>query len=120
MNLLLMRSGYPIAIIQKNDRAKYYKALDDADAGDLIAISRMVAQALERTLNIYLKAVVKSSSQSELLLLSELAGKTEFSAKHLNQLARKGMLKAQKEGRNWYSSLKAVEDYKKSRLRKRD
>jgi hypothetical protein len=65
------------------------------------------------------KAIVKSSTQSE-LLLSELADQTEFSAKHLNLLARKGMLKAQKEGRNWYSSLKAVEDYKKSRLRKRD
>ena len=120
MNLLLMRSGYPIAIIQKNDRTKYYNALDDADAGDMLAIVRIVAQAVERTLNIYLKAIVKSSSQSELLLLSELADKTEFSAKHLNLLARKGMLKAQKEGRNWYSSLKAVEDYKKSRLRKRD
>jgi Fic family protein len=120
MNLLLMRNGYPIAIIQKNDRAKYYNALDDADAGDLLAIVRMSAQAVERTLNIYLKAVTKSSSHTELLLLSELADQTDFSAKHLNLLARKGMLKAQKEGRNWYSSLKAVEDYKKSRLRKRD
>jgi Fic family protein len=120
MNLLLMRNGHPIAIIQKNDRTKYYNALDDADAGDILAIVRIVAQAVERTLNIYLKAIVKSSAQSELLLLSALADKTEFSAKHLNLLARKGMLKAQKEGRNWYSSLKAVEDYKKSRLRKRD
>ncbi|MFY7994091.1 MAG: Fic family protein [Bacteriovoracaceae bacterium] len=120
MNLLLMRNDYPIAIIQKNDRTKYYNALDDADAGDMLAIVRIVAQAVERTLSIYIKAIVKSSSQSELLLLSELADKTEFSAKHLNLLARKGMLKAQKEGRNWYSSLKAVEDYKKSRLRKRD
>src|SRR5690606_20217225 len=114
------RSDYPIAIIQKNDRVKYYNALDDADAGNMLAIVRIVAQAVERTLNIYLKAVVKSSSQSELLLLSQLADKTEFSAKHLNLLARQGMLKAQKEGRNWYSSLKAVEDYKKSRLRNRE
>ena len=119
MNLLLMKSGYPIAVIQKNDRAKYYNALDDADAGDLLAIVRIVSQAVERTLNIYLKAITKSSSQTELLLLSELAEKTEFSAKNLNLLARKGMLKAQKEGRNWYSSLSAIEDYKKSRLRKR-
>ena len=120
MNLLLMRSGYPIAIIQKNDRTKYYNALDDADAGDMLAIVRIVAQAVERTLNIYLKAIVKSSFLSELLLLSQLADKTEFSSKHLNLLARKGTLKAQKEGRNWYSSLKAIEDYKKSRLRKRE
>jgi Fic family protein len=120
MNLLLMRSGYPIAIIQKNDRLKYYNALDDADAGDMLAIVRIVAQAMERTLNIYLKAIVKSSSQSDLLLLSQLADKTEFSAKHLNLLARKGMLKAQKEGRNWYSSIKSVDEYRKSRIRKRE
>jgi len=119
MNLLLMRNNYPIGIIQKNDRTKYYNALDEADAGDTLAIVRIVAQAVERTLNIYLNAVVRSSSQSELLLLSELADKTEFSAKHLNLLARKGMLKAQKEGRNWYSSLKAVDDYRKSRMRNR-
>jgi Fic family protein len=119
MNLLLMRSGYPIAIIQKNDRAKYYNALDGADAGEMLAIIRIVAQAVERTLNTYLRAIVKSSAQSELLLLSELADKTEFSAKYLNLLARKGILKAQKEGRNWYSSLKAVQEYKSSRLRKR-
>jgi Fic family protein len=119
MNLLLMRNAYPIAIIQKNDRTKYYNALDDADDGDMHAIVRIVTQAVEKTLNIYLKTIVKSSSQTELLLLSELAKKSEFSSKHLNLLARKGMLKAQKEGRNWYSSLKDIENYKKSRIRKR-
>lgn len=120
MNLLLMRSGYPIAIIQKNDRLKYYKALDDADAEAMLPIVRIVAQAVERTMNIYFKAIVKSTSQLELVLLSELASKTEFSAKNLNLLARKGLLEAQKEGRNWYSSLKAIDNYKKSRLRKRE
>jgi Fic family protein len=120
MNLLLMRKGYPIAIIQKNDRTKYYNALDDADAGREQAIVRIVAQAVEGTLTIYLKSISKSSSKTESVLLSELADKTEFTAKHLNLLARKGMLQAQKEGRNWYSSMKAIEDYKKSRLRKRN
>jgi Fic family protein len=120
MNLLLMRSGYPIAIIQKNDRLKYYRALEDADTGELLTIIRIVAQAVERTLNLYLKAFTQSTAQSELLLLSEIAEETEFSTKHLNLLARKGLLKAQKEGRNWYSSLEAVDDYRKSRLRKRD
>jgi Fic family protein len=120
MNLLLMREGYPIAIIQKNDRSKYYHALDEADSDETQAIIRIVAQAVERTLNIYLKTIIKSSPQTELILLSKLAEQTEFSAKYLNLLARKGMLKAQKEGRNWHSSLKAIEDYKKTRLRKRD
>ena len=119
MNLLLMRKKYPIAIFLRNDRSKYYNALDDADGGDLTAITRIVAQAVERTLAIYLKAIARSSPKTETMLLSELAEKTEFSAKSLNLLARQGLLQAQKEGRNWHSSLKAIEDYKKSRLRKR-
>ena len=119
MNLLLMRKGFPIAIIQKNDRAKYYRALDGADRGHEEAIVRIVAQAVERTLSIYLKTIMKSTSRTEMILLSALAQKTEFSAKYLNLLARKGLLQAQKEGRNWLSSLKAVSDYKKYRLRKR-
>lgn len=118
MNLLLMRTGYPIAIILKNDRAKYYNALEEADRGDPQAIVRIVGQAVERTLNIYLSSISKSSNNTEALLLSELAKKTEFSAKYLNLLARKGLLQAQKEGRNWYSSLNAVENYKQSRIRK--
>lgn len=119
MNLFLMRDGYPIAIILKNDRTKYYNALDDTDKGDSGAMVRIVAQAVERTLNIYLKAISRSTPKTESILLSELASKTSFSAKYLNLLARKGAIEAHKEGRNWYSSLKAIEEYKKTRLRKR-
>jgi DNA-binding IclR family transcriptional regulator len=79
----------------------------------------LVAQAVERTLNIYLKQIRRSSPTDESLTMSELAAKTEFSAKYLNLLVRKGLLEAHKEGRNWYSSLKAIESYKKARLRKR-
>ena len=119
LNLFLMRDGHPIAIILKNDHTKYYNALDDADKGDPEAIARIVAQAVERTLAIYLKAISRSTPKTESILLSELASKTSFSAKYLNLLARKGAIEAHKEGRNWYSSLKAIEEYKKTRLRKR-
>lgn len=120
MNLILMKEGYPIAIILKNDRIKYYKALEAADSSDQAPIILIVAQAVERTLNIFLKAILVSTPNNELLLLSELAKKTNFSIKYLNLLARKGLIKAQKEGRNWYSSLKAIESYKVNRLRKRN
>ena len=63
-------------------------------------IVRIVAQAVQRTLNIYLKSITKSSSQTELLPQAELAKQEEFSAMYLNLLARKDMLKTQKEGRN--------------------
>ncbi|MBU6153813.1 MAG: Fic family protein [Bdellovibrionales bacterium] len=63
MNLLLMRSGYPIAIIQKNDRAKYYRALELADSGNPDQIVRLVAQADERILHVYFQAITKSSER---------------------------------------------------------
>lgn len=119
MNLLLMRRGYPISIILKNDRTKYYNALDDADKGQLKGIVRIVAHAVERTLNIYLKSISKSNPKTENILLSELAKTTSYSAKYLNLLARTGAIKAHKEGRNWYSSMKAIEIYQKTRLRKK-
>lgn len=114
-----MRKGYPIAIIKKNDRSKYYRALDSANKTDASALVRPVAQAVERTLNIYLKHNRRSSPTNESLTLSELALETELSAKYLNLLVRKGLLEAHKERRNWYSSLKAIENYRRTSLRKR-
>ena len=120
MNLLLMRKDYPIAVIQKNDRAKYYAALDEADGGNPVPIIRIVAQAVERTLGIYLSAITRSTPKTEALSLSELGKKTGVSGKYLNLLVRKGLLEAHKEGRIWYSSVKAYDKYKKALLRKRD
>jgi Fic family protein len=119
MNLLLMRKGYPIAVILKNDRSKYYKALDQADQGQTLLIERMVSQAVERSLTIYLKTISKSTPDNELLPLSTLAKSTKHSAKYLNLLSRTGQLNAQKIGRNWHSSLEAIEVYEKTRIRKR-
>lgn len=119
MNLLLLRAGYPIAIILKNDRLKYYKALEMADQGKFEKLTHLIAQAVERSIVIYSNALTRTSAQQEDVVLSKLAKQTEFSSKYLNLLARKGLLRAHKEGRNWYSSLSAVEEYKKSRLRKR-
>lgn len=119
MNLLLMRKGYPIAIILKTDRTKYYNALDEADRGKPHSLARLTTQAVERTLSTYLAAISRSSAKTELLTLSELAEKSEFSAKYLQLLVRKSLLRAQKEGRNWRSSIQALEAYKKTRLRKR-
>lgn len=118
MNLLLMRKGYPIAIILKTDRTKYYNALDEADRGKLTPIARLTAQAVEKSLNTYLTAITRSTTKNELISLSELAKKSGESAKYLQLLVRNGLLQAQKEGRNWMSSLQALENYKKTRLRK--
>lgn len=121
MNLILMQKGYPMVIILKNDRQKYYRALDKADRGNSADIEKLIAQAVERSMNIYLK-VIKSgtSSYEKLVPLSALTKKSGFSEKYLNLLARSGKLEAHKEGRNWLSSQRALDSYLQTRERKRD
>lgn len=121
MNLYLMQKGYPLVIILKNDRKKYYNLLERADKGKVEEFNRFIGQAVEKSLNIYLQTIedYAKSPARKLLLLSELAKKTPYSEKYLNLLARTGKLNAHKEGRNWVSSLEAIEEYQRNRSRQR-
>ena len=110
-----------MVIILKNDRKKYYRSLEKADQGKADDIKKFIAQAVERSMNIYLKAVHSGSiPDDELMLLSELAKSSKFSEKYLNLLARSGKLEAHKESRNWLSSRRALKNYLAHRERKRD
>jgi Fic family protein len=113
MNLLLMSKGYPLVIILKNDRKIYYKDLQKADVGDYKSFVNFIAQAVERTLDIYIK--VLTPSKEVFISLSELAKQTPFSDKYLNLLARSGKLEAHKIGRNWLSSIDAFNRYQQTK-----
>lgn len=120
MNLLLMQKGYPLVVILKNDRKKYYDALEKADKENYVPFVRFIAQAVERSLNIYLKTLVGAKSNKEkFLLLSVVAKSTPYSEKYLNLLCRQGKIEAYKEGRNWLTSLEAIKVYRDNRKRKR-
>lgn len=118
MNLLLMQNGFPLTIILKNDRKKYYRVLAQADQNNFKPLTLFVAQAVERTLDIYLKTLTPITSKREQYLpLSKLAKHTPYSAKYLNLLIRQGKLAAHKEGRLWLSTKEAVESYIRNRKR---
>ncbi|MDD4607298.1 MAG: Fic family protein [Patescibacteria group bacterium] len=120
MNLLLMQSGYPLVIILKNDRKKYYDVLDKADSGRFEPLVKFIAQSIERSLDIYLKNLTPTTTKQEKFVsLTEISKTTPFSAKYLNLLARQGKLEAHKEGRNWLTSKEAIERYLKNRIRQR-
>lgn len=120
MNLLLMQNGFPLVIVLKNDRKKYYNVLDQADKGNYNPLVRFIAQAIERSLDLYFKVLTPTTKKREkYMLLSELAQQTPYSAKYLNLLVRQGKLEAHKEGRNWFTSKEAINRYIKSRERKR-
>jgi Fic family protein len=121
MNLLLLQQGYPLAIVLKNDRKKYYQTLAKADTGDIRSFVRFIAQAVERALNVYLKIIAPSAKAGEKYLpLNEIAKETPYTGKYLNLLARTGKLEAHKEKRNWVTSRAAIERYIQERKRQRN
>jgi len=118
MNLLLIQKTYPLAVILKNDRKKYYQVLDKADKGNLAPFVNFIAQSVERSLDIYLRAF-SLKNREKFLPLSKISKKTPYSSKYLNLLIRQGKLEAHKQGRNWLISKEAIERYIKKRKRKR-
>jgi Fic family protein len=119
MNLILLNAGYPPAIILRNDRSKYYDALNKANNGNYAKLMLLMAQALERSLNIYLNAL--PDSNDDYTEISNIVNEPEinYGQEYISLLARQGKIDAYKEGRNWLTSKEAVLTYIKNRKRKR-
>lgn len=119
MNLILMRCGFPPAIILKNDRKKYYEALNQANGGNYQKLTLLMCQALERTLNIYKSAM--PDNYTEYQEISDIVQEPNFpyGQEYISLLARTGKIDAYKEGRNWLTTKEAIEDYMATRKRKR-
>jgi len=116
MNLILMRGGYPFVIVLANDRKRYYNALAKADKGDFYPFINLMAQFVEKSLDLFLSAMGKEES---FVSLSQLAAKTSYSLDYLSLLSRRGELDATKRGKVWFSTLGAIQKYKNTRKRKR-
>ena len=108
MNLWLMRQGYPVTMVLKVDRKKYYYRLKKADKGDLKPFMDFIASNIERSLDLYLDAF---KSGEAYITLAEAAKNTPYSQEYLSLLARKGKIEAIKIGRNWHVKKKNVKEY---------
>ncbi len=119
MNLLLLRNGYPPAIILHADRKKYFDALNQANNGHYKKLQLLMIQAVERTLNIYLSAL--PGSNYEYLSINNLLEEERlpYGQEYLSLLARQGKIDAYKEGNVWYTSKNAVNSYMVNRKRQR-
>jgi len=118
LNIILMKIGYPIVVILKNDRIKYYKALQKADKGKIEDLVLFTSQAVERSLDLYIKAIKNSTKENTLLSLSKIAPQTKYDAEYLGLLVRTGKVAGVKEGRNWKTSLDAIQRYEMNLVRK--
>lgn len=118
-NLMLMANGYPPAIILKQDRLKYYEALNQANGGKFGMLALMMAQACERSLDIYLSNLEGTAAAYIPLNQLALEDEVSYGEEYLGLLARRGKIDAYKVGKNWYSTREAISAYRQQRQRVR-
>jgi Fic family protein len=114
---LLVRAGYPPAIIEKDERSTYLTALKRADGQDCGALSELLARSVRS--GIYRFLIPKLAGDLSVVPLAGLAREDGLSHGALVAAAQRGRLKAQKLGGSWYSTQKWVEDYEVSRYKRK-
>jgi Fic family protein len=65
MNLILMRFGYPIAIILKEDRMRYYDALEESQSSNLTPMLNLLVECLEESIEEYEHALEEQQEHLE-------------------------------------------------------
>ncbi|RRR65834.1 MAG: Fic family protein [Candidatus Viridilinea halotolerans] len=110
LNLLLLRAGYPPALLLQEWRLGYLEALAQADRGRYNPLLNLLGRAVEIGLDLYLDACAATPDE-EWLPLSLLARDTPHSAAYLALLIRKGRLAGTKRAGHWHSTRAALARY---------
>lgn len=113
MNIFLMKYGFPMTIIQVNDRQKYYRALALADTGNYKSLVNFIGQAVLRSLNIYLDVLTPAGDKEKYISLAHATRYCSYSAAYLGKLAKEGKIDAHKIKRNWVTTKEAILSYVK-------
>lgn len=97
MNMILLMSGYPAAIIRKRDRLAYIESLEKAQlGGSKDAYMKIVARAVDRSLDIYLRAAEGKTDTGEnevpLLKIGELSKLVNQRNSTIRHWTREGLL----------------------------
>ena len=116
LNLILVRLGFPPAIVYKRDRGKYLEALRRADAGEHGPLAELLARAILD--NLYRNVIPAVAGPARLVPLAALAT-ADLKAGALRVAAIRGRLRAVRDpdGR-WRSSRRWVNEYRKGRYRR--
>ena len=112
-NLVLVRLGYPPAIVYKRDRVRYMNALGRADGGDPGALGQLLARAVLD--NYYTLVIPAMAGPNKLVPLPSLLN-NDVTLRARRNAAERGRLHATRgtDGM-WRSTKKAVDAYIASR-----
>ena len=111
LNLMLMRDGYPPALLLREWRDGYLIALDAANTGNYRPLGNLIGRSVESVLDRYLEVCDQEAATAEYLPLPELAAGTRYQADYLAHLIRKGRLAGKKVNGKWHSTRAALEQY---------
>ncbi len=116
LNLVLVRLGYPPAIIYKRQRTAYLRALRRADQGDAGLLGELIARAVLD--NLYRFVVPAVAGPARLVPLAALAD-GRIKADALRTAAVRGRLQATRgSDGQWRSTRNWVEEYLQARYRR--
>jgi Fic family protein len=116
LNLILVRLGYPPAIIYKRQRTEYLRALRRADTDDCGSLGELLARAILD--NLYKFIVPAIAGPVRLVPLAALAT-VQISANALRVAAGRGRLQATRGADGeWRSSRAWVKEYARTRYRR--
>lgn len=132
MNMILMMKGYPPAIIRKNDRLNYIKSLEkpqlvNGEGDSKNDYFKLIAAAVDRSLNIYLKAIdgeVEKVDSEKLLKIGELAKATNQTVPTIRHWTKEGLLQVAEITESGYQMfsedmvqrVKKIEEMKEKRM----
>jgi len=129
MNMILLMSGYPPAIIRKQDRLAYITSLEKAQlGGSKDDYLKIISNAVDRSLDIYLKSVkgksVKQIGELKLLKIGEFCKKVGESHSTIRHWTKEGLLEVSEvteSGYQLYSTdmidrVRNIHLFKKQRL----
>jgi hypothetical protein len=112
-----VRLGYPPIIVLKQQRPAYLAALQRADDGDYGPLGEILARAMYDNLNRFIAPSL--AGPARLVPLPALVDR-DLSLAALRQAAQRGRLDAiQSADGVWHSTRKAVEEYRRTRQRRR-
>lgn len=116
LNLILVRLGYPPAIILKSQRERYLAAMRRSDSGDFGPLGEMIGRAIYENINRFILPAI--AGEARLLPLAALVDR-EFSIAALRQAAQRGRLRAVQDSNGiWRSTRKDINNYLKNKGRR--
>jgi Fic family protein len=117
LNLMLIRSGYPPAIVYKTQRGKYLAALRRFDRhSDAMPLAELLARAVKHSIDRFVLPGL--AGPHKLVPLSALVTR-RLSALALRRAAEKSRLRAVRRRDQWVSTKQWVDEYEASRRRGR-